>query len=315
MWTRKRVVPVACDVRIGERRIRVEARGVEDESCGYHPHHTVWDWSAGVGVTTDGREVGWNLVRGINDPPQRLGARDLGRRRGLRARPGQLRGPRRDRPRRRPARVQRRPASGESRRSAPFVEYSYRQPFGSFTGTLPGGLELARGLRRDGAPRRSLVVLWRSSFDSRNQISTQRSARARSATAKAAPRRRRSRSGLRPASVSRATSTGTSASSSGVDASSATRAAVTSTTSSIQPNPGRYSQYVIEAPPPRDRPPRRRPSLADSTRSARIARPGAAHDATRQWRKSTGNNADPPGPSSATGVGASARTAPASERP
>ncbi len=70
VWTRKRVVPVTCDVRIGERRIRIEARGVEDESCGYHPHHTVWDWSAGVGVTTDGREVGWNLVRGINDPPQ-----------------------------------------------------------------------------------------------------------------------------------------------------------------------------------------------------------------------------------------------------
>ena len=49
-WTRKRVdVPVDCDVRIGEQRWRVEARGVEDESAGYHPHHTVWSWSAGVG--------------------------------------------------------------------------------------------------------------------------------------------------------------------------------------------------------------------------------------------------------------------------
>ena len=33
----------------------------------------------------------------------------------------------------------------------------YAQPFGTFSGALPGGVELARGLRRDGAPRRALV--------------------------------------------------------------------------------------------------------------------------------------------------------------
>ena len=44
---------------------------MEDESAGYHPRHTVWSWSAGVGRTTDGRSVGWNLVSGINDPPER----------------------------------------------------------------------------------------------------------------------------------------------------------------------------------------------------------------------------------------------------
>ena len=72
VWTRKRAdVPVECDVRIGDRRWRVKARGVEDESAGYHPHHTVWSWSAGVGRATDGRSVGWNLVSGINDPPER----------------------------------------------------------------------------------------------------------------------------------------------------------------------------------------------------------------------------------------------------
>ncbi len=31
----------------------------------------------------------------------------------------------------------------EERRA--FVNYSYRQPFGTFSGTLPGGLELASG--------------------------------------------------------------------------------------------------------------------------------------------------------------------------
>ena len=71
VWTRKRVVPVECDVRIGERRIRLEANGIEDESCGYHPRHTVWDWSAGVGKLSDGRAAAWNLVSGINDPPER----------------------------------------------------------------------------------------------------------------------------------------------------------------------------------------------------------------------------------------------------
>src|SRR5204863_7805166 len=59
------------DVRVGERRWRVKARGIEDESAGYHPRHTVWSWSAGVGRSTDGRSVGWNLVSGINDPPER----------------------------------------------------------------------------------------------------------------------------------------------------------------------------------------------------------------------------------------------------
>ena len=71
VWTRKRVVPVEIDLRMGHRRIRCKARGVEDESAGYHPKHTVWSWSAGVGTLTDGREIGWNLVEGVNDPPER----------------------------------------------------------------------------------------------------------------------------------------------------------------------------------------------------------------------------------------------------
>ena len=33
----------------------------------------------------------------------------------------------------------------------------YRQPFGTFSGMLPGGIELAAGIRRDGGPRRPLV--------------------------------------------------------------------------------------------------------------------------------------------------------------
>ena len=118
VWTRKRIVAVECDVRIGERRIRCEARGIEDESCGYHPKHTVWDWSAGVGRTTDGRDVGWNLVSGINDPPERSERAIWVDGRASEPGPVDLRGPRGDRPRRRAARVLgrvRAPEAGEAR--------------------------------------------------------------------------------------------------------------------------------------------------------------------------------------------------------
>jgi hypothetical protein len=147
VWTRKRAgVPVECDIRIGEQRLKSEALGVEDESAGYHPHHTVWSWSAGVGETTDGRAIGWNLVSGINDPPERSERAiwiD-----GEATEPG--------------------PVSFEGLEAITFdddsrlefagecerdreesrlgIRYSYQQPLGVFSGTLPGGIELSRGL-------------------------------------------------------------------------------------------------------------------------------------------------------------------------
>lgn len=146
VWTRKREVPVEIDLRIGDRRIRAEARGIEDESAGYHPRHTVWSWSAGVGQLTDGRPVAWNLVQGVNDPPERSERAiwiD-----GVPFEPGPVKfdgldavafgdG----------SRIE---CSAEAERSKseskPFVSYSYRQPFGTFTGTLEGGLELRSGM-------------------------------------------------------------------------------------------------------------------------------------------------------------------------
>jgi hypothetical protein len=143
VWTRKRCdVPVEVDIRIGDRRWRFEGRGVEDESDGYHPHHTVWDWSSGIGRTTDGRSVGWSLVSGINDPPEHseraiwvdgepsepgpvtfdgLEAIEFGDGARLNFK-----------------------AEAERRKeqSLLLAKYTYRQPFGAFTGTLPGSLEL-----------------------------------------------------------------------------------------------------------------------------------------------------------------------------
>jgi hypothetical protein len=147
VWTRKRCdVPIHCHVRVGDREWKLDARGVEDESAGYHPRHTVWSWSAGVGRTRDGRSVGWNLVEGVNDPPERS------------ERAIWLDGETTE-----PAPVRfheldaiefadgaRLAFSGEQERRASqnlgLVSYEYRQPFGTFTGTLPGGIELESGM-------------------------------------------------------------------------------------------------------------------------------------------------------------------------
>lgn len=144
-WTRKRVVPVECDVRIADRRIRCQARGIEDESCGYHPSHTVWDWSGGVGRTTDGRDVAWNLVSGINDPPQ--GSERAVWVDGRASEPAPVTFEGLDAIALEGGRLEF-AAECERRKDEQraFVRYSYRQPFGTFTGTLPGGLELERAL-------------------------------------------------------------------------------------------------------------------------------------------------------------------------
>ncbi len=147
VWTRKRApVPVAYEVRLGDRLLEGEALGVEDESAGYHRRHTVWSWSAGVGSLRDGRSVGWNLVEGVNDPPERSE-----RAVWIDGEPFE------------PAPVSfenldaiafedgaRLDFAAESERRAHQnlgpVRYSYRQPFGTFRGTLAGGLELEHGL-------------------------------------------------------------------------------------------------------------------------------------------------------------------------
>ncbi len=147
VWTRKRAgVPIRCDVRLGRRRLDVEARGVEDESAGYHPHHTVWSWTAGVGRLRDGRSVGWSLVSGINDPPERSERGIWVEGEPLEPGPVTFEGLEAvvfdDGARLVFARESER--AKEERRL--FVSYSYRQPFGTFSGALAGGLELERGL-------------------------------------------------------------------------------------------------------------------------------------------------------------------------
>ena len=70
-WTQKRAgIPASGTVELQGRRQAIKALGVDDQSAGYHQRNTSWFWSAGVGAAVDGRAVAWNLVTGINDPPQ-----------------------------------------------------------------------------------------------------------------------------------------------------------------------------------------------------------------------------------------------------
>ncbi len=69
IWTRKRPVLASGTATAGGRTVPVEAAGLIDESAGYHARHTAWEWSAGVGRTTDGRAAMWNLVAGVHDAP------------------------------------------------------------------------------------------------------------------------------------------------------------------------------------------------------------------------------------------------------
>ena len=146
VWTRKRAdVPVECDVRVGERRWQVEARGMEDESAGYHPRHTVWSWCAGVGRTADGRSVGWNLVSGINDPLQRSERAIWVDGEPFEPGPVSFEGLERSPSTTAPGSSSAASASGEGAEPAGFplhVPAAVRQ----LLGHAPGGLELERGL-------------------------------------------------------------------------------------------------------------------------------------------------------------------------
>ena len=147
IWTRKQggVRAHGSVVLDGVER-EVDGRAVIDDSAGYHARRTTWSWSAGVGETTDGREVAWNLVDGVHDSPRdsertvwvdgvpsEVGpvrfAEDLSR--VTFAEGGELR------------------CDIESVRARRdnllLLRSDYRQPFGSFAGALPGGLELASG--------------------------------------------------------------------------------------------------------------------------------------------------------------------------
>ena len=137
IWTRKRGGVRVRGTALGRE---VDAAGLVDESAGYHARRTAWMWSAGVGVLASGAPVAWNLVDGVHDspvasertvwvdgaprevPPQRFD--------GL-AGVGDLRFSAR--------------ATRARRERLVLMASDYEQPFGTFSGAVPGAGELREG--------------------------------------------------------------------------------------------------------------------------------------------------------------------------
>lgn len=149
VWTRKQAGirahgTVALD---GGPRRTIEALAVVDDTAGHHARVTEWRWAAGVGVDPTGMPLAFNLVEGVNDPPTGSEravwvagepheaaavsfAPDLTR---IAAADG--------------SQLRFTPEAERSRReNLVVVRSEYRAPFGTFAGTLPGGIELAHGL-------------------------------------------------------------------------------------------------------------------------------------------------------------------------
>lgn len=141
-WTRKQggVRAHGLVAMEGEQR-PLDSRAVIDDTAAYYERHTSWRWSAGVGVASDGREVAWNLVNGVNDPPARsersvwIGGKEFE--------------PPRSAFRTDLAGVDALRFDAEAARERAdnllVVRSHYRQPFGVFFGQLPGAVTLAEG--------------------------------------------------------------------------------------------------------------------------------------------------------------------------
>jgi hypothetical protein len=70
IWTRKHGgVDARGWIERDGRRRPLALHAIVDESAGYHARHTAWRWSAGVGTAASGAAVAWNLVAGVHDAP------------------------------------------------------------------------------------------------------------------------------------------------------------------------------------------------------------------------------------------------------
>jgi hypothetical protein len=136
VWTRKTPLRVWGEVRLGARRLAVDAAGLLDESGGRHPRRTAWWWSAGVGSTQAGASVTWNLVTGMDTAEQAVWVDGVAHPVAPVAFDG-LRG------------VAGLRFSAEATRARReellLVASDYEQPFGTFSGELPVGGALREG--------------------------------------------------------------------------------------------------------------------------------------------------------------------------
>jgi hypothetical protein len=149
-WTLKRAgVAVRGTVRLGEHELVVDGRGVVDDSAGFPPRRTSWRWSAGVGTDLWGRTVGWNLVDGIHDDPDASERSVWVDGRAVHTGPvrfaDDLAGVRSAGDGTEVDLTFTAEATRSRHENLLVVRSSYEQPFGTFAGTLPGGVQLASG--------------------------------------------------------------------------------------------------------------------------------------------------------------------------
>jgi hypothetical protein len=151
-WTRKQVVRAHGLARIGAVTLPVDATAVIDDNAGYHRRRTAWHWSGGAGTARDGRTVAWSVITGLNDS-----AHNSERTVWLDGVPQEVE----------PVRFAHdlstvQFATGEMlefdeeavrqrQDNLLLIRSHYRQPFGTFRGTLPGGVVLqeAYGVMED----------------------------------------------------------------------------------------------------------------------------------------------------------------------
>jgi hypothetical protein len=148
IWTRKHAgLRFAGSVVLDGRERTLVARGMIDDSAGYHARHTAWSWSTGVGIGAGGQQLAWNLVDGVHDGP--TGSERAIWIDGIPYEPPPVAFDL--------ALTEVRTADGAlalhcsheavRRRddNLGLIRSRYEQPFGTFSGVLPGGLRLAEG--------------------------------------------------------------------------------------------------------------------------------------------------------------------------
>lgn len=143
-WTRKQGgIRAHGSVVIGGKSRPVEAVALIDDNAGYHRRHTIWQWSGGAGVDVQGRRVTWSVIVGLNDSPE-----NSERTIWIDGEPHEV-GPVRF-----AADLSSITFSDDSvlhftaeavrqrKENLLLLRSAYRQPFGTFSGALPGGVAL-----------------------------------------------------------------------------------------------------------------------------------------------------------------------------
>ena len=145
-WTRKEWATAHGTATVDGRQVRVDGLALLEDNDGYHPRLTHWWWAAGGGQLTDGRTAMWNAVVGLNDTLPHIEntvwidgvPTPSARSPSPRTWPGSTFDD---------GNEMRFTEEAERATKVDFfvVRSAYRQPFGTFAGSLAGGLELSDG--------------------------------------------------------------------------------------------------------------------------------------------------------------------------